>query len=43
MIVNSSGDLPRLELFARQDSGSTHSTVTADAGIQTFMAGFRLL
>ena len=32
-----------LELFAWQSSGSTHSTVTSDAGIQTFMAGFRLL
>jgi hypothetical protein len=32
-----------LELFAYQGSGSTHSTVTSDAGIQTFMSGFRLL
>ena len=32
-----------LELFAYQNSVSTHSTVTSDAGIQTFMAGFRLV
>ena len=32
-----------LELFAWQNSGGTHSTVTNDAGTQTFMSGFRLV
>ena len=32
-----------LELFARQDSGSNKNAATSDQGLQTFMAGFRLI
>jgi len=32
-----------LELFARQDSGSNKNASTSDQGLQTFMAGFKLL
>ena len=32
-----------LELFAKQDSGSDKNATTSDNGLQTFMAGFRLV